>query len=385
MQPLEEPSPEPIACDVLIIGAGIAGSLLAFVLGRQGRKVVVVDPRRTPPPVFRNEKLGGAQIALLKKLGALSCFEAALWPAEGTPGAYPEGQRPALTDCGAPHQAWVMSVRQGWSPDVRFVEATVHHLDLSDDIQRATTTDGQRIEARLAVLATGRIPQLRQSLGVNCRTLSAGHSVCLGFSAVFDTSPPAQVVDAPRGSGVGYVSLFPMPGETRVNVFSYRALDDPWTRRMSADPMGCLSELDPRLAALFAGGRVVRRCEARGTDLYEVSGHRQAGLVLIGDAFHAPCPASGTGMLRILNDIDHPHARPPAGLDGESRHGLRQDRRLLRRCGQAATGRRLDQELDEGARGGGGDQRLLARSPLHRQSQTPGGDRDPRERRLICA
>ncbi len=25
--------------------------------------------------------------------------------------------------------------------------------------------------------------------------------------------------------------------------------------------------------------------------------------MLIGDSFHAPCPASGTGMLRILHDI----------------------------------------------------------------------------------
>ena len=304
MQLLEDRSPEAVACDVLIVGAGIAGSLLALVLGRQGYSVVVVDPKRTPPPIFRNEKLGGAQIALLKKLDALSCFEAALWPAEGAPGAYPQDQKPALTDCGAPHQTWVMAVREGWTPNIRFVEGSVHHLDLSDDLQRATTTDGMRIEARLAVLATGRIPQLRQSLSVDCRTISAGHSVCLGFSAVFDAPPAAQVIDAPQGSGIGYVSVFPMPGETRINVFSYRALNDPWTRRMSADPMGCLSELDPHLAALFKGGRVVRRCEARGTDLYEVSGHRQAGVVLIGDAFHAPCPASGTGMLRILNDID---------------------------------------------------------------------------------
>jgi 2-polyprenyl-6-methoxyphenol hydroxylase-like FAD-dependent oxidoreductase len=30
----------------------------------------------------------------------------------------------------------------------------------------------------------------------------------------------------------------------------------------------------------------------------------QPGVVLLGDAFHAPCPASGTGMTRILNDIE---------------------------------------------------------------------------------
>jgi 2-polyprenyl-6-methoxyphenol hydroxylase-like FAD-dependent oxidoreductase len=290
--------------DILIVGGGIAGSLLALVAGRAGYAVTVVDPKRDPAPVFRNEKLGVAQSLLLSKLDALQCFEQALWPAEDDPHAYPAGQTPGLTDCGAPHQAWLASVRRAWPSSVRFVESTVETLDVSNDVQRAVTAQGEPLAARLAVLATGRMPGLRQSLGVECLILSAGHSVCLGFSVAFDDPVPAQVVDAPAGSGVGYVSLFPMPGETRINVFSYRPLADPWTRRMSADPIGCIAALDPRLARLLDGARLLRRCEARGTDLYEVSGHRQAGLILIGDAFHAPCPASGTGMLRILNDID---------------------------------------------------------------------------------
>jgi 2-polyprenyl-6-methoxyphenol hydroxylase-like FAD-dependent oxidoreductase len=284
---------------VLIVGGGIAGSLLALVLGRAGRAVTLFDPRRAPPPVFRNEKLGDAQIALLTKLGVLHCFESACWP----PGAYPAEARPSLTDCGAPHQAWLASVRQAWPDTVRFVEATVDRLDASDDRQYVTTNTGECFDGRLAVLATGRMPQLRESLGVTCRTISAGHSVCLGFSATFERPAPAQVIHGPLGSGVSYVSLFPMPGETRVNVFSYRPLLDPWTRRMSRDPVGALSELDPAIATMLSGARVMRRCEARGTDLYAVNGHRRPGVVLIGDAFHAPCPASGTGMLRILNDI----------------------------------------------------------------------------------
>jgi 2-polyprenyl-6-methoxyphenol hydroxylase-like FAD-dependent oxidoreductase len=49
---------------------------------------------------------------------------------------------------------------------------------------------------------------------------------------------------------------------------------------------------------------VVRKLEARSTDLYAVRGQVRPGVVLLGDAFHAPCPASGTGMTRILNDVD---------------------------------------------------------------------------------
>lgn len=291
--------------DVLIAGAGMAGSLLALVLGRAGRRVTVFDPHRTPAPMFRNEKLGHEQIALLQKLGALDCFTRVCWPLPGHPHAYPDGAQPALYDCGAPHHAWLQSVRAAWPDTVRFVEASVVRADLSDMVQTVATLDGATTRGRLLVLATGRMPGLHAQLGVERRTLSREHSVCLGFSVAPGAAPaPARIFPARFGTGVGYVSLFPMPGETRVNVFSYRPLTDPWTRRMRADPVAAVAEISPEAGAALHGARVVRRCDARATDLYAVSGHRLPGLVMIGDAYHAPCPASGTGMLRILNDID---------------------------------------------------------------------------------
>lgn len=297
--------PRADSSEVVIAGGGMAGSLLALVLGRAGRTVTVVDPRRDPPPVFRNEKLGHAQIAILRRLGVLDCFEAACWPAVGEPGAYPDNGRPALHDCGAPHQAWLRAVRAAWPEAVRFVEGVVETAGLSDAGQAVRLADGATLEARLLVLATGRMPALRHALGLERRMLSPGHSVCLGFSVATPAPVPAQVTPVRFGTGLGYVSLFPMPGETRVNVFSYRALSDPWTRRMSADPLAGLAELAPGAARALEGARVVRRCEARGTDLYTLRGHeRLPGLIAIGDAFHAPCPASGTGMLRILTDIE---------------------------------------------------------------------------------
>ena len=294
----------PYALDqILIVGAGMAGSLLAFVLSRAGYGVTVFDPHRRPPPMFRNEKLGDEQIVLLRRYDALSCFADVCWPPEGHPHAYPADARPSLTDCGAPHHAWLTSVRDAWPANVRFVEAAVDSIATSDDMQVVTTATGERFAGRLVVVATGRAPRLLDELGLRRRAISPGHSVCLGFSVALDSSPSVVVQGLP-GAGIGYVSIFPMPGETRVNVFSYRPLDDPWTRRMSRSPLEALAEVSPDAAEILAGARVVRRCEARGTDLYRVDQPARDGVVLIGDAFHAPCPASGTGMLRILNDID---------------------------------------------------------------------------------
>ena len=291
--------------DVVVAGGGIAGSLMALVIGRKGFTVSLVDPRTDPAPTFRNEKLGHEQIALLRKLGALDCFAAACWPAPGERYAYPEHARPALYDCGAPHAEWIRSVRQAWPENVRLFEGVVSSIDASASAQTLSLTDGRRLGGRLVVLATGRLPTLAAGLGLRRRLLSANHSVCLGFSVAADLDVKAQVFAAPFGSGLAYVSIFPIPGEIRVNVFSYRDLRDDWTRRMSKDPIAAVAELLPDAAAALTGRGIVRRCEARGTDLYETRGHDDVpGVVLIGDAFHAPCPASGTGMLRILNDVD---------------------------------------------------------------------------------
>ncbi len=140
---------------------------------------------------------------------------------------------------------------------------------------------------------------------------------------------------------------------------------------MAADPLAALAELVPEAAAALGGARVVRRCEARSTDLYDVSGHLRAGVVLIGDAFHAPCPASGTGMLRILNDVDilareHlPRWLATPGMGRDKIAGFYAD----------AAKRRLDDaSLRTSLRGrgrGGRDRSLLAHAPRRRRGRRP--------------
>ena len=49
----------------------MAGTTLAAVLGQQGRRVILVDPRSTCPRVFKAEKVDLEPVRLLRKFGLL--------------------------------------------------------------------------------------------------------------------------------------------------------------------------------------------------------------------------------------------------------------------------------------------------------------------------
>jgi 2-polyprenyl-6-methoxyphenol hydroxylase-like FAD-dependent oxidoreductase len=292
---------------VVIVGGGMAGSLLGLVLGRAGVGVKLIDLKREPAPAFRNEKLGIDQIERLRRLGVLSCFQEACWGVAPADGETPPPDKSHLKDCGARYDRWIERLRAAWPPEVEFIEGKVSGVSTSAQTQAAILSTGERIEGRLLVMATGRGERLRHGLNMSRRLLSARHSICIGFSLALptrDDARPANIVTAKFGSRHAYVTYFPMLEEIRVNLFSYRELDDPWVASVRKAPLDCLAQDFPEAAAALAGLAIVRPPEIRSTDLYASEGHIQAGVVLLGDAFHAPCPASGTGMTRILNDVE---------------------------------------------------------------------------------
>jgi 2-polyprenyl-6-methoxyphenol hydroxylase-like FAD-dependent oxidoreductase len=292
---------------VVIVGGGMAGSLLALVLGRAGLRVKLIDLKREPAPAFRNEKLGLDQIERLRRLGVLSCFQEACWGAAPLDGDTPPPGKPPLKDSGARYDRWIERIRAAWPAEVDFIEGKVNDVSTSPDVQAAVLSTGQRIEGRLLVMATGRGERLRNSLKVSRRVLSERHSICIGFSVAPPTqgeAPPAGIFAARFGSRHAYVTFFTMLDEIRINMFSYRELDDPWVAEVRKAPLESLKQDFPAAAAALAGLAIMRPPEIRSTDLYAVEGHVQPGVLLLGDAFHAPCPASGTGMTRILNDVE---------------------------------------------------------------------------------
>jgi 2-polyprenyl-6-methoxyphenol hydroxylase-like FAD-dependent oxidoreductase len=292
---------------VVIVGGGMAGSLLALVLGRAGVGVTLIDLKRDPQPAFRNEKLGVDQIERLRRLGVLSCFQEACWGVSPADGETPPPGKPPLTDSGARYDRWIERLRAAWPAEVRFIEGKVNAVETSADVQTAVLAGGERIEGRLLVLATGRGERLRQSLNMSRQVLSPRHSICIGFSLAAPSAVrarPGEIFAAEFGARHAYVVYFTMLDEIRVNLFSYRELDDPWVAQVRRAPLDGLAQAFPQAAAALAGLEIVRPPEIRSTDLYASEGHVQPGVVLLGDAFHAPCPASGTGMTRILNDVE---------------------------------------------------------------------------------
>jgi 2-polyprenyl-6-methoxyphenol hydroxylase-like FAD-dependent oxidoreductase len=57
--------------DIAIVGAGLAGSLAATMLGRAGYSVALIDPFESCRPDFRAEKLEASHIESLRKAGVL--------------------------------------------------------------------------------------------------------------------------------------------------------------------------------------------------------------------------------------------------------------------------------------------------------------------------
>jgi len=63
-------------------------------------------------------------------------------------------------------------------------------------------------------------------------------------------------------------------------------------------------DMMPGLARMMGEFRVSGPIKIRPADLYETKGVRQAGIVLVGDAFATSCPAAGTGTSKVFTDVE---------------------------------------------------------------------------------
>ena len=104
---------------------------------------------------------------------------------------------------------------------------------------------------------------------------------------------------------MGYMTLFPIGTAMRANLFGYRDLHDPW---LQAVPRCAASRRSTRCgracATLMGDFAVTDFVKIRPVDLYVTKGHRQPGVVLVGDAFATSCPAAGTGARKVLIDVE---------------------------------------------------------------------------------
>ncbi|WP_027551217.1 NAD(P)/FAD-dependent oxidoreductase [Bradyrhizobium sp. Cp5.3] len=302
---------EPIVADIAIVGGGLAGSLAAAVLARAGHRVALVDKRAVYPEEFRVEKIGGQQLDMIRRLGFIRGLENAgclydrvLNIREGKVVDVSVGQA-----YGLPY-ANLVAMARGQIPDPSsLVVDEVTAVSCSDDVQHLELASGQRVSARLVVLATGMAGVLGYKLGIRRRVLAERHSVSFGFTIARRNGGPfdfkALTCYGERTSdGVDYLSLFPVPAGMRANLFMFRDPTDPVMRDLRRDTEATLLRLLPGLQPYLGDFHVMDRVQNWVMDLSVVEGHLQPGVVLIGDAFQTNCPAAGTGVARLLVDVE---------------------------------------------------------------------------------
>lgn len=311
--------------DIAIVGGGLAGSTAAAMLGRGGISTVLIDPHVVYPPDFRCEKLGGYQLDILRKTGIATpvlqatTLDSAVWTARlgRLLDKRPSDQHGIL------YEDLVNTVRRQILPNVDIIEAKVTAVATSADRQTVTLSTGEEISARLIVLANGLNIGLRHTLGIEREVISPCHSITIGFNVApvgrgkFEF-PALTYFTESSAAQMSYLTLFPIGSTMRANLMVYRGMDDPWLRQMRQAPEQAMHAIMPNLHALTGDFKVEGTVKIRPADLYVTKGHRQAGIVLVGDAFSTSCPAAGTGTGKVFMDVERLcNAYIPAWLSSE--------------------------------------------------------------------
>lgn len=297
--------------DIVIVGAGLAGSSAAVMLGRTDHEIVLVDPHPGCRPDFRCEKFDPSQIRLLRRMGLaglvlpLATRSRELWVARF--GRLID--RMPVDQYGILYQDLVNAVRAGVPDQVAQLSGTVAGIEPGDNRQIVTLLNGDRIDTRLVVLANGLNWALRRSLGITCEMLSPAHSTTIGFDiAPLDRSrfpfESLTYYGEHPGDRTAYLTLFRLGQGMRANLMTYRAADDPWLRDFRDDPEATLQRLMPGLAALIGRFSITPSIRVRPADLYAAGHVERPGIVLVGDAFATSCPAAGTGTNKVLTDVE---------------------------------------------------------------------------------
>ena len=297
--------------DIAIVGGGLAGSTAAAMLGRADVAAILVDPHTVYPPDLRCEKLGGVQLDLLRKTGLAEAtlqattHDGHVWVARF---GYLVDKRPS-DQYGIMYDALVNTMRKEIPSAVEIIHAKATSVSTSGERQRVVLSNGKVISARLIVLANGLNIGLRHQLRIERHITSECHSVTIGFDlapvgrAAFDF--PALTYYPERSTDrMAYLTLFPIGNAMRANLMVYRKMDDPWLRQFRQAPEYTMRAMMPGLRRMAGDFEVAGKIKIRPADLDVTQGHRQAGVVLIGDAFATSCPAAGTGTDKVFTDVE---------------------------------------------------------------------------------
>lgn len=307
--------------DFLIVGGGIGGLVLAELLGRAGKRVVVLEKSTGAPPWNRPEILWPATIELLTSLmPAAKWHERAAVPLAGvkirTQSGFNWGISPDLL-AGIGVHPWSTDPNQS-----RELLMTLGSFELRRGVQVESILKerGRIIGARTRNLASGQECDWLADLTIGDDGAHSLVRAACGIELVMRTFPrdflcfecPWPTSFQPDAghvwpnqlrplSGILAVGILPEPGGRGVGVAPIRpdlAGDDPRAR----EGWRALVESDPTLASILGG----RTFPAGFQRVRRPWGHARQygapGALVMGDAAHPVSPAGGQGANMSIAD-----------------------------------------------------------------------------------
>lgn len=302
-----------IETDVLIIGAGFAGCILAHKLSDLKINNILVDKKKEYPDLFRAEKVEPEQARLLRKMGVFNFLIPKPTPV-GKIKFYCNGklsENDASKQYGFRYNHTVNNLRKHLPDSTELIIDKIISASVDFYGHRLITLEnGKIIRCKLLIIATGghtsllKIFNLARVYDKSLKSLSIGFDISKKDKQNFDFKG-FNCYDVGEKNKIDYLTAFSIGDNfMRVNVFTQWDNDDQGVKLFRANTMQALQENFPDLKELIGEFEIKGKVQVYPTKFYRLKNIYQRGLLVIGDEFQSVSPTTGTGLSKITVEVD---------------------------------------------------------------------------------